>query len=213
MKYISLITKFWEFNVGTSLGVSAIAVYFYIIKKWFDNQSEDFNLSDIDISKNLLLSRKTVKVAKDKLQMLGLIQFETKKGFPSYYKVCADYFSEKPIIDIISDNRIVSPLTNKKKPAIQKPNQSVEIVKVIPSKSVPTLDEFMKFVNTLSNYNIDLESVVQSKYRNWVANNWKNNYDKEITNWKAAIKNSLPYMKINLTTGQPITLPKIIRPK
>lgn len=91
MYYLELIQRFWTFNQKTHIGPTAIAMYLYLLKTANDNDAYDFQISDVVISNELGLTRKTAKYTKEKLRDLGLIRFEAKNGFPCNYRLILNY--------------------------------------------------------------------------------------------------------------------------
>lgn len=91
MYYLELIQRFWNFNQKTHIGPTAIAMYLYLLKTANDNDAYDFQISDVVVSNELGLTRKTAKYTKEKLRDLGLIRFEAKNGFPCNYRLILNY--------------------------------------------------------------------------------------------------------------------------
>ncbi|MET2743972.1 hypothetical protein ABXT13_13290, partial [Staphylococcus caprae] len=52
-----------------------------------ENDAYDFKVSDVVLSKELGLTRQTVKSTKEKLQDFGLIQFQTQNGVSGSYRL------------------------------------------------------------------------------------------------------------------------------
>jgi hypothetical protein len=79
------------------------------------------------------------------------------------------------------------------------------------SKKIPSIEEFLFYTSNIKEFKDKFESLkysIQSKYEQWVENDWKDGHDKEIKNWKTKIKNTLPHLKPlnnfnNGTTTQP----------
>lgn len=91
MSYLDLIKKFWKSNDQININPSAINLYLFLLECWDRNNNQDFELSDYEISKKLSMVRKTIKVCKDSLRNLGLISYQVKNGFPTFYKIIIDY--------------------------------------------------------------------------------------------------------------------------
>ena len=91
MDYLELIQRLWDFNQKTTIGSTAITMYLYLLKIGYDKNSCDLQISDVVISKELGLTRKTIKSTKEKLENFGLIQFQTKNGVSSNYRLVVDY--------------------------------------------------------------------------------------------------------------------------
>lgn len=68
---------------------------------------------------------------------------------------------------------------------------------------IPIFDEFLKYA--LEKKPTVSQTDLKLKYDSWVANDWKNGNDKKITNWKAALLNTLPYIKDGLNNNISLT--------
>jgi replication initiation and membrane attachment protein DnaB len=91
MYYLELLQKFWDFNKNVLIGSNAIAMYLYLLKLGNDCNGYCIKVSDVEISKTLKITRKTVIPTKEKLRDLGLIQYETKNGIPCSYRLILNY--------------------------------------------------------------------------------------------------------------------------
>ena len=91
MTYLELIQRFWDFNHKNQIGSTGISMYLYLLKIGYEKESYDFHISDVGASKELGLTRKTIKSIKEKLKNFGLIEFQTKNGLPCYYRLLLDY--------------------------------------------------------------------------------------------------------------------------
>jgi len=218
MKYLDILSKFWEYNERLSFGSSAAVVYTFLVHKWYQNKYEDFILSDIELSKELKLAINTIKAVKEKLKDHKLIQFEVKIGHPCSYKLLTDF--SVPEIDkiVIQKNDAVKKKrrnsdSNLKKKIVTPPVQK-EQTKTIPdiNADIPPLDEFLTHAKSLRNYTTSIDSKIEEKYNNWIENGWKNGYDRPITNWKSALKSTMPYI-IDSKQNEQINIPIINRPK
>lgn len=215
--YTELVNRIWEFNENRSLGLSALAVYFYLLKIGFERGYNKFSVSDSQMSRELKMTRKTVKVCKEKLRHFGIICYQTRNGVPSDFQLNTDY----PIIfnDALNEMKIdLRPLKFKKTkdlPIESAPNKAQPELKTkqitIQNErinDIPTLEEFLKHAKSLDSYDDHLIFEVKIKYDNWISNGWKNNFDRPITNWKSALKNAIPYLKNNVQDDQTLN-PKI----
>jgi len=215
--YAELTNQIWEFNENRSLGLSTLVVYFYLLKIGFERGFCKFRVSDSQMSRELKMTRKTVKVCKEKLRHFGIICYQSRNGVPSDYQLNTDY----PVIfnDALTEMKIDrKPLTFKKTKDLSRefaPNKSQPQLKAKQSTvqnericDIPTLEEFLKHAKSLDSYNDHLIFEVKIKYENWVKNGWKNNFDRPITNWKSALKNTIPYLKNNVQDDQKLN-PKI----
>lgn len=260
MSYLDLIKKFWKSNDEININPSAINLYLFLLECWDRNNNEDFELSDYEISKKLSMVRKTIKVCKDSLRNLGLINYQVKNGFPTFYKIIIDYN-----INWKNSNTTKEPVAEKKENdfskkqtsqniTIQEPKvieekvsviieapkklqkESTEIVQPIenlqnieelsnikPQKVVktnnkdiviPTLEEFLTYAKTLEVYDESLDFSIKTKYETWVADGWKNGYNKPIINWQMSLKNTIPHLKgSNKKSVDIFNIPKINRLK
>lgn len=215
--YTELVNRIWEFNENRSLGLSALAVYFYLLKIGFERRYNKFSVSDSQMSRELKMTRKTVKVCKEKLRHFGIICYQSRNGVPSDFQLNTDY----PIIfnDALSEMKTdLKPLTfknnedipiavaqNKAQPELKLKQSTVQNERI---NDIPTLEEFLKHAKSLDSYNDHLIFEVKIKYENWVKNGWKNNFDRPITNWKSALKNAIPYLKKDVQDDQKLN-PKI----
>lgn len=224
-----LIRKFWEYNEKESLGAVAAAIYLFLLKIWKKNEENDFSLSDTEICEQLKITRPTIIALRQKLSILGMIQYQSKNGLPGHYKILFEYsptFSiENPQTYKRSQKTILKKnKTNEKLPQhtekIQNQNLYSDdfVEKPIPiSTNIPPLEEFTEYAKTLESYVTELDNLIQKKYENWLQNGWKNGYDKPITNWKSSIKNAMPFLQSEIDSGntssQKVALPNIKRPK
>lgn len=249
MDYLELIQRLWNFNQKTTIGSTAITMYLYLLKTGYAENSFDFQVSDVVISKELGLTRKTIKSTKEKLENFGLIQFQIKNGLSSNYRLVVDYslplfdsesikkeefktenFFQKienpaillqentPIQDFPEnvswnanqEDKINSLKTIQSSPTQQQTSSAIEI-----AINIPSLDEFMGYAKTLETYEPYLDSEIKSRFEDWKNNNWRNNSDRPITNWKSSLKSSLPFMKNQMERHQILlqSIPHIKRPK
>lgn len=218
MIYLELIQRFWDFNKINQIGSTGISMYFYLLKIGYDNHRYDFHISDVTASKELGLTRKTVKSLKEKLKNFGLIEFQTKNGLPCYYRLLLDYPLKIAKLEKIQKVRIenssFSP-TSGTVDILPPPQQQQLSPPVINQKSIPSFDEFIEYAQTLETYESELDSFIKEKYKVWVRNDWQNSSNRRITNWKSSLKSILPYMKAEDKNLQlSITnIPYIKRPK
>lgn len=240
MHYLELMRRFWDFNHKKSIGTTGISMYLYLLKIGSDNDSYDFQISDVVISIELGITRKTVKSTKEKLRNLGLIQYQTTSGLASKYRLIGDYPSQisspemvigkedlmqktlESGVSLLSDRPVQNFSENTNDQEIES-HLSLSIQSLQPQsttqkgndENIPSLEEFMTYAETLKIYEPELDSEIQSKYENWKKNGWKNSSDRPITNWKSSLKSTLPFMK-SQTESQQLSLqsiPDIKRPK
>ncbi len=211
--YHNLIQRFWEYNNGQPLGSTALLIYFYLLKLGHDQNSYSVSISDIKVAKELGLTRKTVKVTKEKLQNSGVINYVTKNGLACTYTIIPDYLfqtleSETKPPDT-SIPKVHQPRIRQKDikisdavgPKIQSPECSIEKwppeTRLHKRKSapIPTLEQVYSYVKSLQMYDSSLDEPVKMKYLDWINNGWKNNFNRPISDWKSTIKNALPYLQ------------------
>ncbi|MCQ4139549.1 hypothetical protein [Chryseobacterium sp. EO14] len=240
MNESELIRKFWEYNGQEPLGAVAVALYLFLIEIWKKNEKNNFSLSDTEICERLKITRPTIIALRQKLATLGMIQYQSKNGLPGSYKILLEYSPtlstfEKPESD--KANSVIRKAQNtisKEKKTTEKPplkreaskneNLSADNQQEIPTKTlipvsgtIPLLEEFMQYAKTLENYAPELDCLIKEKYESWIGNEWKNGYNKPITNWRSSIKNTIPFLQSELqssnTISQKIALPIIKPPK
>ena len=214
--YIYLLGKFWDFSEDKQLGSSAILIYLYLLKEAFNRNNARFSISDVQISKNLNLTKKTVKVNKDILLKNGLIDFKTRNAVPCNYQIITDYPLETDNSNQKIEKKIAVIQDVKKQDIVKKQSKNIEknskedseqnsenLSKDSPqnnpqkalNKDIPTLEEFLKFAKTLNSYDDSLVENLKLKYEEWSEKGWKNNFGRLITDWKSTIKNTMPYLK------------------
>lgn len=235
-----LTEKFWKYNEKEPLGAVAIAFYLFLLEIWKKNKENDFSLSDTEICGRLKITRPTIIALRQKIVTVGMIQYQSKNGLPGHYKILSEYSPtlstfEKPEIDKRgSTNKGSQKTIQKKKKTAEKSLQKIETSQnqnltsnnpeekptTIPISlpgNIPSLEEFTQYVKTLENYVPELDYLIKEKYDGWLGNEWKNGYDKPITNWKSSIKNAMPFLQSELQSSsaafQKISLPTIKRPK
>ena len=234
MYYLELIDRFWDFNQKVRLGSSAISLYLYLLKLGKDNDSYKVVISDVALGNALGITRKTIRPTKEKLRELGLIEFESKSGFPCYNRILLNYSFDIPIPEKIETekiNKVQSLEIVEKQETLKRNNSSDEVVpkiskssdkvsithtsKISKSKIIPELEEFTQFATTLEDYQPLLDSVIEEKYYSWLENDWKNSSGRPISNWKSSLKSILPYLK-NSKKDDAVSvnsIPNVKRPK
>ena len=197
---LELSDRIWKFNESRALGLSTLSVYFFLLRIGIERTSLKFTISDTQISTQLKMTRKTVKVCKEKLRRFGIISYRSISGVPAEITLTSDY-------PLILDNQHFDDDLNKKRKA-KKQNEEVLVQSKILKTSVseiddistkkimdfPTLKEFIEYAESIESYDDNLLLEIKNKHQTWTNNGWKNNFDRPITNWKSALKNSLPYL-------------------
>lgn len=228
MYYQELIERMWIFNQNNKLGSTAIAMYLYLLKLGNDTNGYDVSVSDVAISNILGVTRKTIKVTKEKLKDFGLIDYQTKNGFPCSYRLLVNYplevfKHEKTINTIINakenhpsieKNESLKALEENKQNAPKNKEQEINVIEDLKTVQ-PSLEEFMAYAKTLDGYETALDSAIKEKYILWSENGWKNNSGRPINKWKSSLKSTLPYLKDNTDNKTSFVepLPSIKHPK
>lgn len=197
---LELSERIWKFNESRALGLSTLSVYFFLLKISVERESLKFRISDTQISTQLKMTRKTVKVCKENLRRFGIISYRSISGIAAEITLISDY-------PLILDNHHFDDDLNKKRKAM-KQNEEVlvqsKILKTpvseiddISRKKImdfPTLEEFIEYAESIETYDDKLLLEIKNKHQTWINNGWKNNFDRPIANWKSALKNSIPYL-------------------
>lgn len=200
---LELSERIWKFNESRALGLSTLSIYFFLLKISVEIDSLKFTISDTEVSKQLKMTRKTVKVCKEKLRRFGIISYRSISGVPAEITLISDYL-------LILDNQHFDDDLIKKRKA-KKQNEEVLVQSKILKTSVskiddiltkkimdfPTLEEFIEYAKSIETFDDKLLLEIENKHQTWINNGWKNNFDRPITNWKSALKNSLPYLSNN----------------
>ncbi|MEN5133386.1 hypothetical protein [Elizabethkingia anophelis] len=225
MNNSELTDRFWKFNNESPLGSTGVALYLFLVKVGGDQSDNNFTYSDLKICKELCIKRNTVKSAREKLRNLGLIHYQTKNGFPCYYKLITDYpliqGNIKPKKDVAERNQKPIEAKEKSKPdspaelPVEEPvvvnPSSQEPVKpniITDNKAVPTMTEIIDYATTLPNYDPSLDTRIQDRYKSWVNNGWRTMQDKPIKEWKPLLKSTVNYF-VNPPKNGTLTLDSI----
>ncbi|MCT3897569.1 hypothetical protein HZQ13_05605 [Elizabethkingia anophelis] len=232
MYYLELIERFWIFNQKAKPGSTAIAMYLYLLKTGKENDAYDFKVSDVVLSKELGLTRQTVKSTKEKLQDFGLIQFQTQNGVSGSYRLILNYPLEVsapekrknakteviPTFQRSNDDKDLLLIGAR----VKRPsgNEDNEIKPSSPQLSnenikIPEFEQFVAYAQTLATYQPELDELITVKYKSWKKNGWKNSSDRLITNWRSTLKSTMPFLKNDAKDNQLSlqSIPDIKRPK
>ncbi|KFF01326.1 hypothetical protein IX39_12140 [Chryseobacterium formosense] len=188
MYYIELIQRFWEYNDRSSVGATATAMYLFLLKNAFENERYDFSISDVTVSNKLSLTRKTVKVTKEKLQTMGLISFNNRNGVPCSYRLLLNYPLPKVQKNVELSTAVAKNIFNDR----------VETMSVMLTDNIPNYDVFLEYAGKLETYSSVLQPYIKEKYKLWIDNGWKNNFNRPITDWRASLKSAIPFLKESL---------------
>ena len=229
MNYTELTTKFWSINEKSQLGAYAISIYFFILEKCRQNYGKDFTISDNAIGQKLSLTRPTINALKSKLRNVGLIQYQTRNGVPSIYRIITDIsFLQQESLqkETLNIKNKVSQESEPFKKMIESPIINDIQPKILEEKTIhtstreniniPSLDEFMNFAKSLEIYDETMDFAIKSKYESWRDNGWVNGLGIPINKWQNNLKNTLPHLKTSKKKPsglQPNNIPTIKRPK
>ncbi|AZA49508.1 hypothetical protein EG346_15575 [Chryseobacterium carnipullorum] len=213
MYYLELIERFWIFNHTANVGSTAIAMYLYLLKTAEENDGYVFVLSDVVVSNDLGLTRKTVKSTKEKLRDLGLIEFQTKNGVPCSYRLLLNYNLQISKIDKIMRSEVEKTPLFKEAEGIgclpqvtlqtfsppeiadtQNNNSSLQYL-LEKNSNIPDFDSFIAYAKTLEMYESSLDPYIRERFDSWAASGWKNGSGRSISNWRHSLKGILPFMK------------------
>jgi hypothetical protein len=213
MNYQEHIQKFWKLNKNNPIGLSSISVYLFLLDNWFKNDTSNFTISDMCISKQIGITSRSINSIKGKLQKLGLINFLAKNGAATHYTILE--LKEFQSLEIQEPIKIVE-----KKKSITSSKKRIEAIDPleipatpiqITNSNIPSLKEFSDYAKSLAKYELSMEELLNIMYQNMVQKGWKNSYDRPIINWKSLLEKQLPFLNTN--TIKRSTLQTINRPK
>ena len=174
----NLFEQIFELNSKSKIGATTITVFIFILYKCEDPQKE-IVLSDYEMARELGLSRQTVITAKNKLKLLGLLDYQRNPGFPNRF--------------ILSGNEFPNEKFEIKDIPIKNLNRNPEPKNVVsnPLSKHPTLMQFMDFAKTLNDYSEKLDDVLIRKFHQWENSDWKNAIGKPILNWQTVLEKNM----------------------
>ena len=92
----NLFEKIFELNSKSKIGATTITVFTFILYKCEDPQKK-IVLSDYEMARELGLSRQTVITAKNKLKLLGLLEYKRNPGFPNRFILNGNEFPNEKL--------------------------------------------------------------------------------------------------------------------
>ncbi|MCA6067704.1 hypothetical protein JI747_010980 [Chryseobacterium sp. RG1] len=202
---VNLFEKMFDLNSKNKIGANTIAVFTFILYKCEDIRKE-IVLSDYQMARELGLSRQTVITAKNKLKLLGLLDYNRNRGFPNRF--------------ILKGNQVPK-LTQKTDEAIEEPIDELEPIlepEIITNNSFsnyPSLKQFMDFAKTLKDYSEKLDGLLIQKFQKWEEADWKNSFGRPILNWQSTLEKNINTLHVShYNESSSLTnLPIIKRPK
>ena len=200
----NLFEKIFDLNSRNKIGANTIAVFTFILYKCEDVQKE-IELSDYAMARELGLSRQTIITAKNKLKLLGLLDYNRNRGFPNRFILKAN------------DSHKIIAKTEIKEDFIKELDQIVEpeiIVNNSHSK-YPSLKQFMDFAKTLKDYSEMLDDLLILKFHKWEEADWKNSLGRPILNWQSTLEKNMNTLEFSHSykSSSLSNLPIIKRPK
>ena len=201
----NLFEKIFELNSKSKIGATTITVFTFILYKCEDPLKE-IVLSDYEMARELGLSRQTVITAKNKLKLLGLLDYQRNPGFPNRFILSGNEFPyEKLEIKEIKE----IPIKHLKR--IPEP----KIIGTNSFSKFPTLKQFMDFAKTLKDYSEKLDDLLIQKFHQWENSDWKNTLGKPILNWQTVLeKNMIMFDSLrSIKNNSLANIPNIKRPK
>ncbi|HFK5512567.1 TPA: hypothetical protein ACGZ9U_003511 [Elizabethkingia anophelis] len=180
-----LLQKFWEFNTQNNIGYTGVALYLFLLNVWHECGDKSFKLSDVFICDNLGLTRPTIKTTRDKLQNLGLINFQNRNGIPCFYTINTDFSFSK--VEQKGTEKF------KKSPKAQlKPKKKV--AGLISDALIPNETEFLDYARSFKDYVPVHDTLIIEKYKEWKISGWVNKIGKPISDWKMSLQNIYPFL-------------------
>ncbi len=201
-----LFEKIFDLNSKNKIGANTIAVFTFILYKCEDLQKE-IVLSDYQMASELGLSRQTIITSKNKLKLLGILDYSRNRGFPNRF--------------ILKGNELQKTASKNaeiKEISIEEPVQNSEpnIDENHSFSKYPNLKQFMDFAKTLENYSEKLDDALIEKFHQWEEADWKNGIGRPILDWQIVLKNNLKMLEQSSLSNKQISLhkiPNIKRPK
>ena len=200
---LNLFEKIFDLNSKNKIGANTIAVFTFILYQCEDLQKEVV-LSDYQIARELGLSRQTIITAKNKLKLLGVLDYSRNRGFPNRF-----------ILKGIELQKTASKNAEIKEISIEEPVQNSEpnIDENHSFSKYPNLKQFMDFAKTLENYSEKLDDVLIEKFHQWEEADWKNGSGRPILDWQIVLKKNLTILELSLLSEEVHKIPNIKRPK
>lgn len=202
---VNLFEKIFDLNSKNKIGANTITVFTFILYKCEDLRKE-IVLSDYQMARELGLSRQTIITAKNKLKLLGLLDYNRNRGFPNRF--------------ILKGNQLpkVAPKTLE---TIENPIEELDqflestIVGENSSSKYPSLNQFMDFARTLKDYSEKLDDLLIQKFHKWEETEWKNSLGRPILNWQSTLEKNINTLEFSHSykSSSLSNLPIINRPK
>ncbi|SUX45626.1 hypothetical protein [Chryseobacterium indoltheticum] len=202
---VNLFQKIFDLNSKNKIGANTIAIFTFILYKCEDLQKE-IVLSDYQMARELGLSRQTIITAKNKLKLLGLLDYNRNRGFPNRFILSGNQLPKAiPKTDEIMEDFI------KELDQILEP----EIILNNSHSKYPSLKQFMDFAKTLKDYSEKLDNFLIQKFQKWEEADWKNSLGRPILNWQSTLEKNMNTLEFSHSykSSSLSDLPIIKRPK
>ena len=202
----NLFEKIFDLNSKNKIGANTIVVFTFILYKCEDLQKEVV-LSDYQMARELGLSRQTIITAKNKLKLLGLLEYNRNRGFPNRFILKGvELLKTAPKKEEIKDISIEE--------SVQDSEPNVDANHSF--SKYPNLKQFMDFAKTLNDYSEKLDDVLIEKFHQWEEADWKNGSGRPILDWQIVLKKNLTMLELFSISKEDISIhkiPNIKRPK
>ena|SRR6218665_237852 len=202
---VNLFEKIFDLNSKNKIGANTIAVFTFILYKCEDLRKE-IVLSDYQMARELGLSRQTIITAKNKLKLLGLLDYNRNRGFPNRFIL---KINDLPKVIPKTDEIMEDPIEELDQ------NLEPEIIFHNSFSKYPTLKQFMDFAKTLKDYSEKLDNLLIQKFQKWEEADWKNSLGRPILNWQSTLEKNMNTLDASNFNGSSSlsNLPIIKRPK
>ena len=201
---VKLFEKIFDLNSKNKIGANTITVFTFILYKCEDLR-EEIVLSDYQMARELGLSRQTIITAKNKLKLLGLLDYNRNRGFPNRFILKGN------------DSPNVIAKTEIKEDFIKKLDQILEPEIIVNNShsEYPSLKQFMDFARTLKDYSEKLDDLLIQKFHKWEEAEWKNSLGRPILNWQSTLEKNMNILEFSHSSlsSSLSNLPIIRRPK
>jgi len=201
---VNLFEKIFDLNSKNKIGANAIVVFTFILYKCEDLRKE-IELSDYQMARELGLSRQTVITAKNKLKLLGLLDYNRNRGFPNRFILKGN------------DSHNIIAKAEIKEDFIKELDQIVEPEIIVDNShsKYPSLKQFMDFAKTLKDYSEMLDDLLIQKFHKWEEADWKNSLGRPILNWQSTLEKNMNTLEFSNSykSSSLSNLPIIKRPK
>ena len=201
-----LFEKIFDLNSKNKIGANTIVVFTFILYKCEDLQKEVV-LSDYQIARELGLSRQTIITAKNKLKLLGVLDYSRNRGFPNRFILKGNELQK-----VASKNAEIKEISIE----VTVQNSEPNIDENNSFSKYPNLKQFMDFAKTLDGYSEKLDDALIKKFHQWEKADWKNGIGRPIFDWQIVLKNNLIMLELSSLSKEeisPYKIPNIKRPK